>query len=95
MKEFTPPQKFKYKPFIPEALFIEIVTKCRNDYPHGAKENHRLLGTLGVIDEAMRWDILHGEVELYINEVGDIDYIDHRVTKQVMERMIEKEEPQC
>ena len=90
MDKFEYQQKFKYKPF-DDDYFLAMVKKCREEYPRRTKENLGLLTSMGIVNDNMKWDILRGEVELYINKDGDIEYIDHRVTKEVMKRILDKE----
>ena len=47
-----------------------------------------VLGSLGVTDYRMKMDIIHGHIDLFSEPDGEIYFIDNRVTKAIMERLI-------
>ena len=47
-----------------------------------------MMGMMGVSDHTMKLDVLRGHIDIHIDEEGWIYYVDHRLTKEVMTRLI-------
>jgi hypothetical protein len=85
--------QLKYKVFFvvkPE----RIVELCRRE-AEASKKGYELalktLGALGVPSIKQRKDILSGAADVVTDEDGWMCYIDHRVTKEVMNRITGKD----
>jgi hypothetical protein len=76
----------------PEAVVKVAREMSRESYKHqfAFARAMRLLGDLGVSGDDMKRDVLNGHIDLISDEQGEIFYVDHRISKEVMTRLTEK-----